>query len=183
MFGRNSILASAIGFLIAIGAAPQAQARDYINFDTDHDPGTILIVNADRHLYYVLGEGRAIRYNIAVGKPSEQWTGEYFVTRMRENPGWGPTASMRRRNPSLPRYVAPGPNNPLGVRAIYLGWSLYRIHGTNAPNSIGRAASSGCFRMLNEDVSHLYEHVHIGTPVLVVESLEDSAQQVADQSD
>jgi lipoprotein-anchoring transpeptidase ErfK/SrfK len=158
-----------------------ASARDFVNFNGDYEPGTIVVVNAERHLYYVLGEGRAIRYNIAVGKPHEQWTGEHMVTRMRENPGWSPTPSMRRRNRSLPAYVPPGPRNPLGIRAIYLGWSLYRIHGTNAPRSIGQAASSGCFRMLNEDVAHLYERVHIGSPVIVVDELEEGTVQVAVQ--
>ncbi len=179
MFRARSLVAAIAALFVMVAVSGEARARDFVNFETGHAAGTIVIVNADKHLYYVLGEGRAIRYNIAVGRPSEQWTGASVVTRMRKNPGWSPTASMRRANRRLPRYVPPGPRNPLGVRAIYLGWTLYRIHGTNAPNSIGRAASSGCFRMRNEDVSHLYERVHIGSPVLVVDELPEAAQQVA----
>jgi lipoprotein-anchoring transpeptidase ErfK/SrfK len=114
----------------------------------------------------MLDDGKAIRYRVAVGKPKMQWFGKTFVTMKRKNPGWTPTARMRRLG--APRYVPPGPKNPLGVRAIYLGWSEYRIHGTISPNSIGRAASSGCIRMLNRDVVDLFKRVHIGAPVDVI---------------
>ncbi len=97
-----------------------------------------------------------------------QWTGETFVQSKAKNPGWTPPPAMRRRSPYLPAYMPPGPNNPLGIRAIYLGWTEYRIHGTNSPGSIGTEASSGCIRMLNSDVMDLYERVHIGAPVYVI---------------
>jgi lipoprotein-anchoring transpeptidase ErfK/SrfK len=131
--------------------------------------GSIVVDTAERHLYYALGNGRAIRYLIAVGKPSFQWYGQSFVQHKAKNPGWSPTPRMRRMG--YPAYVPPGPRNPLGVRAIYLGWTEYRIHGTNTPGSIGGAVSSGCFRMHNEDVSELFERVHIGAPVYVLRSL------------
>jgi len=130
--------------------------------------GTIIINTSERRLYYVLGQGMALRYAVAVGKEGMQWSGETFVQSKRRNPSWTPTPRMRREDPWLPAYVPAGPKNPLGVRAIYLGWSEYRIHGTNMPGSIGRAASSGCIRMLNSDVMDLFERVHIGAPVYVM---------------
>lgn len=128
--------------------------------------GSIVVDTSERRLYYMLKGGKAIRYRVAVGKPKMQWFGNTFVTLKRKNPGWRPTPRMRRQG--YPKYVPPGPRNPLGVRAIYLGWSEYRIHGTTSPRSIGRAASSGCIRMLNRDVIDLYERVHIGAPVHVI---------------
>ena len=162
--------------LAASWAAP-VLAKDIVPFAGDQEPGTIIVVNSERKLYYVLGDGQAIVYPVAVGEPKEQWTGQSFVTQMRKNPGWSPTPSMRRKNPRLPRYMPPGPRNPLGVRAIYLGWSMYRIHGTNAPHSIGRATSNGCFRMHNEHVRDLFERVHLGAPVHVVNRLEAMVSQ------
>lgn len=169
MRGLGGVVVVLWGLLLA-GGGPAA-SKEIVSFAGNHAPGTIIIVNSERRLYYVLGDGRAIVYPVAVGKPGDVWTGESVVTRKARNPGWSPTPSMRRRNPRLPRYVPPGPRNPLGVRAMYLGWSFYLIHGTNAPHSIGRAASSGCIRMLNEHVTDLYERVHLGTPVYVVDSL------------
>ena len=134
----------------------------------DYRRGSIIIKTSERQLYYVVGRGKAIRYSVAVGSPANQWFGQSHVTLKREHPGWTPTPSMRRRNPRLPTYVPPGPKNPLGVRAIYLGWSAYRIHGTNKPRSIGRAVSNGCIRMRNEDVVDLYGRVHIGAPVFIL---------------
>lgn len=148
------------------GAVDQAHARDIVSFDTKYEIGSIVVDTSERKLYYALGAGRAIRYPVAVGKPTFQWFGQTFVQKKKKDPGWSPTARMRRMG--APRYVPPGPRNPLGVRAIYLGWSEYRIHGTNAPSSIGRAASSGCIRMHNKDVIDLYERVHIGAPVYVI---------------
>lgn len=145
-----------------------AQARELVPIEGAHPVGTIIVNTSERRLYYVLGHGMALRYKVAVGKESMQWAGETFVQAKRQNPGWTPTARMRRENPYLPAHVPAGPKNPLGVRAIYLGWSEYRIHGTNMPGSIGRASSSGCFRMLNADVMDLYERVHIGAPVHVL---------------
>lgn len=147
---------------------PSAQAKVLVPWDGSHDAGSIIVVTSERKLYYVLGEGMALQYEVAVGKTGMQWSGDTFVQKKRKNPGWSPTARMRRQNPRLPKYVPPGPRNPLGVRAIYLGWSEYRIHGTNVPSSIGRAASSGCIRMRNSDVTDLFERVHIGAPVHVI---------------
>lgn len=147
-----------------------ASARDIINREgtrfANHPLGSIVIDTSERKLYYMLEDGKALRYRVAVGKPHMQWFGKTFVTTKRKNPGWTPTPRMRRLG--YPAYVPPGPKNPLGVRAIYLGWSEYRIHGTTAPRSIGRAASSGCIRMLNKDVIDLYKRVHIGAPVDVI---------------
>jgi lipoprotein-anchoring transpeptidase ErfK/SrfK len=142
--------------------------RETVEFDEDFPRGTIVVKSAEKKLYYTLGDGRAVRYAIAVGKPNFQWSGDLWVSRKAENPGWNPTPRMRRENPSLPKYVGPGPRNPLGPRAMYLGWSEYRIHGTNAPYSIGSAASSGCFRMHNADAVDLFQRVHIGALVHVL---------------
>jgi lipoprotein-anchoring transpeptidase ErfK/SrfK len=150
-----------------LGFSP-TQARERVAFEGTQSAGSIIIDTSKRRLYYVLGHGMALRYAVAVGKEGMQWSGETFVQSKRTNPGWSPTPRMRRENPYLPAFVPPGPSNPLGVRAIYLGWSEYRIHGTNMPGSIGRAASSGCIRMLNDDVMDLYERVHIGAPVIVL---------------
>jgi lipoprotein-anchoring transpeptidase ErfK/SrfK len=156
--------------LLASTAVPLSpvNARELVALDGDHPMGTIIINTSERRLYYVLGHGMALRYSVAVGKEGMQWAGETFVQSKRRNPGWSPTSRMRREDPRLPAFVPPGPKNPLGVRAIYLGWSEYRIHGTNMPWSIGRAASSGCIRMLNSDVMDLFERVHIGAPVHVL---------------
>lgn len=134
----------------------------------DADPGTIVIKTGERKLYLLTGPGKALEYDIAVGKPSEQWFGKSWISKKRDNPTWTPTPSMREKNPSLPQSVRPGPKNPLGERALNLGWGAYRIHGTNSPKSIGRAASSGCFRMRNADVKDLFERVNIGAQVLVL---------------
>jgi lipoprotein-anchoring transpeptidase ErfK/SrfK len=165
---RYALLAC-IGFAATTmcGFSP-SHARDLVALEGQHPIGTIVINTSERKLYYVLGNGMALRYRVAVGKEGMQWSGATFVQSKRENPGWSPTARMRRENPDLPAFVPPGPENPLGVRAIYLGWSEYRIHGTNTPGSIGRASSSGCIRMLNADVMDLYERVHIGAPVHVL---------------
>jgi lipoprotein-anchoring transpeptidase ErfK/SrfK len=142
--------------------------RETVEFDEDFPRGTIVVKSAEKKLYYTLGGGRAVRYAIAVGQPRFQWSGDLWISRKAENPGWNPTPRMRRENPNLPKYVGPGPRNPLGIRAMYLGWSEYRIHGTNAPHSIGSAASSGCFRMHNADALDLFQRVHIGALVHVL---------------
>jgi lipoprotein-anchoring transpeptidase ErfK/SrfK len=126
----------------------------------------VVVVNNDRHLYYVLGGGKAIRYEIAIVTPDEQWTGRTFIETKAVEPSWTPPWDMD--NP-----VSGGDGNPLGARALYLGWSLYRIHGTNAPTSIGGAASHGCIRMFNANIKDLFERVHVGAPVFVVKSLAD----------
>jgi len=154
-------------FLFVSAFAGPGTAREIVETGDEHGYGTIVIKTSERRLYYSLGNGKAIRYSVAVGSPRNQWFGTTWVSEKKVNPGWTPTPSMRRRNPRLPRYVAPGPKNPLGIRALYLGWTAYRIHGTNAPGSIGHAVSNGCIRMLNEDVVDLFERVHIGAPVVV----------------
>ena len=146
---------------------PKPQAFEQA-FSSEYDPGTIVIKTSERRLYLVTGATTALRYDIAVGRPSEQWFGESFVTRKRLHPTWVPTSSMREKNPALPQSVGPGPSNPLGVRAMNLGWGTYRIHGTNSPRSIGSAASSGCFRMRNADVTDLFDRVHVGAQVIVL---------------
>jgi lipoprotein-anchoring transpeptidase ErfK/SrfK len=170
--GLSSLFSALIACAGLIASATSgfspAQARELVAFDKPHSAGSIIIDTSERRLYYVLGQGMALRYSVAVGKEGMQWSGETFVQSKRTNPGWSPTPRMRRENPYLPAFVPPGPSNPLGVRAIYLGWSEYRIHGTNMPGSIGRASSSGCIRMLNADVMDLYERVHIGAPVIVL---------------
>lgn len=152
---------------LCLAVSGPASAREIVETGDDLGYGTITVKTSERSLYYSLGNGKAIRYSVAVGSPRNQWFGKTWVSEKKKNPGWTPTQSMRKRNPSLPRYVAPGPRNPLGVRALYLGWTTYRIHGTNAPGSIGRAVSNGCIRMRNEDVVDLFERVHIGAPVIV----------------
>lgn len=129
--------------------------------------GTIVISTSQRRLYYVLGNGQALRYGVGVGRRGFSWAGTKTVTMKREWPDWRPPAQMLKRRPDLPRYMAGGMDNPLGARALYLGSSLYRIHGSNEPDTIGAAVSSGCIRMTNRDVTDLYERVRIGTKVVV----------------
>ena len=130
-------------------------------------PGTILIDTAERRLYLILGNGEALRYGIGVGRDGFRWSGTHRISAKKEWPGWTPPAQMRARRPDLPRYLAGGIENPLGARAMYLGSTLYRIHGSNEPETIGHAVSSGCFRMTNEDVTDLYNRVSVGTLVIV----------------
>jgi lipoprotein-anchoring transpeptidase ErfK/SrfK len=130
-------------------------------------PGTIVISTAQRRLYYVLGNGRAISYGVGVGRPGFQWAGTKTITMKREWPDWRPPRQMLKRRPDLPRHMAGGIGNPLGARAMYLGGSLYRIHGSNEPETIGYAVSSGCIRMTNADVVDLYSRVRVGTRVVV----------------
>ena len=164
--GRSFVF---VGVALALLCVPKAVgARELVAWAGDQQMGTIVIKTTERRLYYVLGNGMALRYDVAVGKEGMQWSGDTFVQSKSDSPSWTPTPRMRREHPSLPAYVPPGPNNPLGVRALYLGWTDYRIHGTNAPWSIGRAASSGCIRMRNADVIDLFERVHIGAPVHVI---------------
>jgi lipoprotein-anchoring transpeptidase ErfK/SrfK len=144
-----------------------AVPRTTVQFQSNYSPGTIIISTAEKRLYYVLGHGTAIRYGIGVGRPGFTWSGVRQVTAKREWPDWTPPADMIRRKPSLPHFMKGGPENPLGARAMYLGDTLYRIHGTNEPNTIGTATSSGCFRMMNDDVVDLYNRVKIGTTVVI----------------
>jgi lipoprotein-anchoring transpeptidase ErfK/SrfK len=142
-------------------------ASERIDLATDHKPGTIIVKTEERKLILVLDDGTALRYPIAVGRDGAQWKGETHVTHMRWRPQWRPTPNMRKKNPRLPEVVQPGPSNPLGVAAIYLAEGLLRIHGTNEPSSIGKAASSGCFRMHNDDVTELYQLVQPDAVVIV----------------
>jgi len=148
-----------------LGSSPVP--RRTVDFETRHPPGTIIVRNSERRLYLVLENGRAIRYGVGVGRPGFSWTGTNRVTMKREWPDWRPPASMRRRQPELPVFMAGGINNPLGARALYIGSTLYRIHGSNEPHTIGQAVSSGCIRMTNRDVEHLYERVRVGARVIV----------------
>jgi lipoprotein-anchoring transpeptidase ErfK/SrfK len=141
--------------------------RQQVNYDGRESAGTIVINTRERMLYLVQGNGRALRYGIGVGRPGFTWAGAHSITNMREWPDWRPPAEMIRRQPHLPRYMRGGPDNPLGARAMYLGSTLYRIHGSNEPETIGQAVSSGCFRMTNEDVVDLYNRVRVGTTVIV----------------
>lgn len=158
-----------VAFLLALSVTGYAGAREVVDRpEGEFERGAIVVDTSERALYYIVGRGKAVKYSVAVGSPKNQWFGKTHVAFKREDPVWRPTASQRRKNPKLPRVVKPGPKNPLGPRALYLGWSAYRIHGTIAPNSIGRAVSNGCIRMHNEDVKDLYARIHIGAPVYVV---------------
>ena len=138
-----------------------------MDFPAHHKPGTILISTSQRRLYLMLGNGQALQYPIGVGRIGFTWNGVTRVSAKREWPSWTPPAEMRRRRPDLPRHMAGGMDNPLGARALYLGSTLYRIHGSNEPETIGQAVSSGCFRMSNEDVVDLYNRVPVGATVIV----------------
>jgi len=141
--------------------------RQEVEWSGGERPGTIVINTAERRLFLVLGNGRALRYGIGVGRDGFAWRGEQTVTRMAEWPDWRPPVQMLQRRPDLPRFMPGGPSNPLGARAMYLGSTLYRIHGSNEPHTIGHAVSSGCFRMTNDDVTDLYNRVRVGARVVV----------------
>ena len=141
--------------------------RSTVNFAGSYAPGTIYINTAERRLYLVLANSQALRYGIGVGRDGFRWSGTHRITAKKEWPSWTPPSQMLRRRPDLPRHMAGGLDNPLGARAMYLGSTLYRIHGSNEPETIGQAVSSGCFRMTNEDVTDLYSRVSVGTPVIV----------------
>jgi lipoprotein-anchoring transpeptidase ErfK/SrfK len=141
--------------------------RQEVDFTTKEPPGTIVVDTPHTYLYYVLGHGRAIRYGVRVGRDGFTWTGVQKITRKAEWPDWHPPTEMIERQPYLPRFMAGGPGNPLGARAMYLGSTVYRIHGTNQPSTIGKFVSSGCIGMLNEDVSDLFDRVKVGTRVVV----------------
>lgn len=142
--------------------------RQLVGYLTTAAAGTIIVDTAHTYLYYVLGNGQAIRYGIGVGRDGFAWSGSQSVTRMAEWPDWTPPKQMIARQPYLPRFMAGGKGNPLGARAIYLGSTVYRIHGTNQPSTIGTFVSSGCIRLTNEDVTDLYSRVKVGTGVVVL---------------
>ncbi|KQO60146.1 MULTISPECIES: L,D-transpeptidase [unclassified Methylobacterium] len=150
-------------------AVPQMSAiqREQVAFGGNYAPGTIVVSTAERRLYYVLGGGQALRYGVGVGRPGFTWGGTQTITMKREWPDWRPPAEMLRRRPDLPRFMKGGIENPLGARAMYLGGSIYRIHGSNEPETIGTAVSSGCIRMTNDDVADLYTRAKVGAKVIV----------------
>ena len=147
---------------------PAQLRRQIVEYSGSETAGTIVIDAAHTYLYFVLGGGKAIRYGIGVGREGFTWSGVKSVERMSEWPDWLPPVEMLQRQPYLPRFMAGGPGNPLGARAMYLSGTVYRIHGTNQPTSIGKQVSSGCIRMLNEDVIDLYARAHVGTKVVVL---------------
>ncbi|MGO4572754.1 L,D-transpeptidase [Microvirga sp. 2TAF3] len=151
----------------SLNAQASPVPRQIVAFDSRYAPGTIVVSTSERRLYFVLGDGRAIQYGVGVGRPGFQWGGAHSVTMKREWPDWRPPAEMLRRRPDLPRYMAGGPDNPLGARALYIGSTIYRIHGSNEPETIGEAVSSGCIRMTNEDVMDLYARAKVGARVVV----------------
>jgi len=161
-----------------VGDQPGLLADDSVELDpqwrktavlyrTNEPPGTIIVVTAERHLYLVQGNGRALRYGIGVGREGFTWQGLVNITRKAEWPDWTPPPEMIARQPYLPRFMAGGPGNPMGARALYISGTVYRIHGTNAPQTIGTAVSSGCFRLTNPELIDLYGRVPIGTKVVV----------------
>ena len=147
---------------------PARLRRQVVSYPTREAPGTVIIDTPNTYLYYVLGGGQAIRYGIGVGRDGFTWSGTQTITKKAEWPDWTPPPEMIQRQPYLPRHMASGPGNPLGARAMYLGGTVYRIHGTNAPGTIGTHVSSGCLRLTNEDVSDLYSRVNVGTKVIVL---------------
>ncbi|TYL90864.1 L,D-transpeptidase [Bradyrhizobium rifense] len=155
---------------------PARFRRQTVSYSTREAPGTIIIDTPNTYLYYVLGNGQAIRYGIGVGRDGFTWSGTQSVTKKAEWPDWTPPPEMIQRQPYLPRHMAGGPGNPLGARAMYLGGTVYRIHGTNAPETIGKHVSSGCIRLTNDDVSDLYSRVNVGTKVVVLPMTERRAE-------
>jgi lipoprotein-anchoring transpeptidase ErfK/SrfK len=147
------------------GASPIP--RQTVTFAGNYAPGTIYINTSERRLYLVLAGGQALRYGIGVGRDGFRWSGTHRITAKKEWPSWTPPSQMLARRPDLPRHMNGGIDNPLGARAMYLGSTLYRIHGSNEPETIGQAVSSGCFRMTNDDVTDLYGRVGVGTTVIV----------------
>ncbi|MBR1225454.1 MULTISPECIES: L,D-transpeptidase [unclassified Bradyrhizobium] len=147
---------------------PGAFVRQVVDYASHQTPGTVIIDTKNTFLYFVLNDAQAMRYGIGVGREGFTWFGEQAVARKTEWPDWRPPADMLVRQPYLPRFMAGGPGNPLGARAMYLGETEYRIHGTNKPDTIGKRVSSGCIRLTNEDVVDLYERVKVGTKVIVL---------------
>jgi lipoprotein-anchoring transpeptidase ErfK/SrfK len=154
--------------------------RQIVDYRTSEPAGTIIVDTPNTFLYYVLGNGKAVRYGIGVGREGFTWSGTKTIERKAEWPDWTPPPQMIQRQPYLPRFVAGGPTNPLGARALYLSGSVYRIHGTNDPSTIGGHVSSGCIRMVNEDVIDLYNRAHVGTKVVVLPAAQHRASRGID---
>jgi lipoprotein-anchoring transpeptidase ErfK/SrfK len=157
----------AAGETAPFALAPELR-RQVVDYPSREAPGTIIIDTPNTHLYYVLGGGRAVRYGIGVGREGFTWSGVETISRVAEWPDWNPPKEMISRQPYLPRFMAGGPGNPLGARALYLGDTAYRIHGTNDPSTIGHRVSSGCIRLTNEDIVDLYQRAKPGTKVIVL---------------
>jgi lipoprotein-anchoring transpeptidase ErfK/SrfK len=147
---------------------PARLKRQVVGYSSREAPGTVIIDTPNTYLYLVMGNGQAMRYGIGVGRDGFTWSGTQSITKKAEWPDWTPPPEMIARQPYLPRQMAGGPGNPLGARAMYLGGTIYRIHGTNAPGTIGTRVSSGCIRLTNEDVADLYSRVNVGTKVIVL---------------
>ncbi|MGY4501055.1 lipoprotein-anchoring transpeptidase ErfK/SrfK [Bradyrhizobium sp. GM24.11] len=156
---------SSTGYL---GGGASPIPRTTVMYNGNYAPGTIVVNTAERRLYLVLQNGQALRYGIGVGRDGFRWGGVHRITAKKEWPDWTPPSQMVARRPDLPRHMKGGIENPLGARAMYLGSTLYRIHGSNEPETIGQAVSSGCFRMTNDDVTDLYGRVGVGTTVVVL---------------
>jgi lipoprotein-anchoring transpeptidase ErfK/SrfK len=158
---------------------PPNLQRQLVDFKTKEPAGTIIIDTPHTYLYLILGHGKAIRYGIGVGREGFTWSGTERISKMKEWPDWFPPAEMIERQPYLPRMMAGGPGNPLGARALYLGHTLYRIHGTNQPSTIGKTVSSGCIRLLNKDIEDLYSRVQVGSRVVVLPGQSPSRDEIA----
>jgi lipoprotein-anchoring transpeptidase ErfK/SrfK len=163
--GAAPVFANALDSQLQPLAAPIA--RETVLFDGRESPGTIIIRTGERRLYLVLPDHQALKYGVGVGRPGFTWAGVTRIGYKREWPDWTPPPQMLRRRPDLPRHMEGGPENPLGARAMYLAGTLYRIHGSNEPDTIGQAVSSGCIRMTNQDVIDLYERARVGARVVV----------------
>lgn len=146
---------------------PYEFKRQAVFYRTHEAPGTIIVNTHDRFLYLVQGDNRAIRYGVGVGRDGFRWGGIHTISRKTEWPDWTPPPEMIQRQPYLPRFMAGGPGNPMGARALYIGSTVYRVHGTNAPETIGHAVSSGCFRLVNSEIEDLYSRVPVGTKIVV----------------
>jgi lipoprotein-anchoring transpeptidase ErfK/SrfK len=158
---------AAIGTILFAGPAP-AEAREVVAFRDHAAAGTIIIRTSERRLYYVVGDGRAIRYPVGVGKPGKQWSGQTMIDGKYRNPDWSPPSDVKHDIPSIPNVIRGGtPGNPMGVAAMTLSGGQYAIHGTNRPGSVGGFVSYGCIRMYNQDISDLFDRVSVGTPVIV----------------
>ena len=154
-------------FQTPFGIIYKIHARETVPYAPSHAPGTVVVSTRERYLYYVLGGGQALRYNIGVGKEGRAFAGVSTISAKREWPDWSPTPNIKKEQPDLPNHMKGGEGNPLGARALYLGSTLYRIHGTNEPWKIGDAVSSGCIRLTNDDIVDLYNRVKIGATVIV----------------
>src|SRR5438309_5972675 len=166
---RSRSLAAASAALLLAATMPQlAQAREIVGFSDNYSSGTVVVKTSERSLYYVLGNGKAVRYPVGVGRRGKQWTGTAFITSKQLRPAWSPPAEVKHDKPSLPDVIQGGsPRNPMGVAAMTLAGGEYAIHGTNVPGSVGGFVSYGCIRMLNADITDLYQRVSIGTTVVV----------------